>query len=380
MAGSNTAITLSAFFNGFTEATLYATVGTSAPAGILLIDNNEAPANGNARLRVLHGAGAAPAVDVLSSSTPVISNLTYGFASSYLSLPAGTYSLSVNGAGTETSVFNVSLQLAAGPVITVLAAGTPGESGVEAFTLVVVTDAIYGANGNLRAVHAVAGAPNVDIMANGNQVFSDVPFKAVSNYLSVAAGLYQVSVNAASNDAELFRSPVRIDASGYFTAVAGGDTDLALFQLRDDNTRPAASTTHLRVVHASATSPEVNIEVDGTVVGSLIYTEVFGYTPLPSASYVVRVATKDSNTQVFNSSLILEADTVVSVFAVGIVGDNTNGFTVVPAIDFDFRTPTASPSASAPTTPTATPTRTPTTSSATIVTYSVALMALAFLA
>eukprot|EP00029_Vermamoeba_vermiformis_P008397 TRINITY_DN3921_c0_g1_i1.p1 TRINITY_DN3921_c0_g1~~TRINITY_DN3921_c0_g1_i1.p1 ORF type:complete len:659 (-),score=156.68 TRINITY_DN3921_c0_g1_i1:46-2022(-) len=378
------AITIVAFFNGFTEATLYATVGTSAPSGILLIDDNQAPASGNARVRVLHGAGAAPSVDVLSGTTPVISNITYGFASAYLPLPAATYQLSVNAAGTQTSVFTISLPIAAGPVITVLAAGTPGTTGVGAFTLIVVTDAIYGANGNLRAVHAVAGAPNVNIKANGNQVFSNVPFQAVSPYQSVAPGLYQVSVTAASDDGELFRSPIRVDAAGYFTAVAGGvGSDLALFQLRDDNTRPAASTTHLRVVHASAGSPEVNIEVDGSVAGSLIYTEALGYVPLPSRSYVVRVASTMGNNQVFNSSLTLEADTVISVFAVGIVGDNTNPFTVVPAIDFDFRTPADGPSGSAPgagTAPTATPTRTPTrTSSAAIVTSSVALMALAAL-
>lgn len=376
---TSTAITLTAFFNGFSESTLYATGGGASPKGILLMDDNTAPANNQARLRVLHGAGAAPAVDVLSSGTAVIENLTYGFASSYLALPAATYSLSVNAAGTDTSVFSIDLPVTAGPVITVLAAGEPGQTGVQAFTLVVVTDATYGANGNLRAFHAVAGGPNVNIKADGTEVFSNVPYKTVSTYSSVAPGLYKVSVHAATGGAELFRSPIRVDAQGYFTAVAGGDDDLALFQLRDDNTRPAASTTHLRVVHASGTSPEVNLQVNGATLGSLVYTEAFGYAPLPSTSYLVRVATTEGDTQVFNASLTLEADTVISAFAVGIVGDNDNPFGVVIAIDFDFRTPTAAPTTAAPTagTPTATPTRTPTrTSSSAVVTASVALMAL----
>ncbi len=384
MAGGNVALSVTAFFNGFTESTLYATFNGEGPAGILLLDNNEAPASGKTRLRVLHGAGAAPSVDVLSGTTAVISNITYGFASEYLALGAGSYSLSVNPAGSSTSVFQVSLTLTAGPIITVLATGDPAASGATAFTLVVVTDATYGSGGNLRAVHAVAGGPNVNIKANGNQILSNVPYQAVSSYLPVDAGLYAVSVHAASDDAELFRSPIRVDAAGYFTAIAGGVQDLALFQLRDDNTRPAATTAHLRVVHASAGSPEVNIEFGGSIVGSLVYTEAFGYVPVPAGSYVARVLAKSNNAQVFNGSLSLEADTVVSVFAVGIVGDSTNGFTVVPAIDFDYRTPAAEPTAAAPSsTPTGTPTRTPTptrTSSASYVgVSSIAMLALAAL-
>ncbi len=371
-ADGSAAITLTAFFNGFTESTLYATSGSDSPVGILLLDNNEAPASGNARLRVLHGAGSAPAVDVLSSGTAVISSLTYGAASSYLVLPEDTYSLSVNAAGTSTSVFTVDLSVSAGAIVTVLAAGVPGETDITAFTLVVVTDALYGANGNLRAVHAVAGGPNVNIKANGGNVFENVPYKAVSNYASVAPGLYRVSVHAASDDSELFRSAIRVDAAGYFTAVAGGVEDLALFQLRDDNTRPAANNAHLRVVHSSAGSPEVNIQVNGNTVGSLIYTEAFGYTPLAAGSYVVRVAAKSNDAQVFNGTLPLAADTVVSVFAVGIVGDETNGFEVIPVIDFDFRTPVAAPTAAQ--NPTGS---TPRASSASVVTASLALCALA---
>ena len=378
------AITLTAFFNGFSESTLYATSGPSALVGILLMDDNSAPAAGKAHLRVLHGAGSAPAVDVLSSGTAIIENLAFGLTSAYLPLSAGSYSLSVNAAGSEDSVFTITLPVTAGPVITVLAAGDPTGSGAEAFTLIVVTDAVYGEDGNLRAFHAVTGGPVVNIKADGTEVFGDVPFKAVSPYLPVAPGLYKVSVHNAAGDVELFRSPIRIDAESYFTAVAGGDEVLALFQLRDDSTRPAASTTHLRVVHASATSPEVNIEVNGDVVGALIYTEVFGYAPLPSTSYVVRVATTSGNTQVFNGSLALEADTVISAFAVGKVGDNTNPFGVVVTIDFDYRTPVAAPGAApgaAPSSnPSSTPTRTPTrTSSAVVATASVALMALAAL-
>ncbi len=83
-------------------------------------DDNRSVAT-SARLRVIHGAGTAPNVDVyltevgagIGNSDPVLSNVPYKAASDYLYVAEGQYDVSVTVAGTGT--------LAIGPVTVTLA-------------------------------------------------------------------------------------------------------------------------------------------------------------------------------------------------------------------------------------------------------------------
>ena len=52
----------------------------------------------------------------------------------------------------------------------------------------------------VRVLHGSPDAPNVDVYANGAAVLTDVPFGAVSDYLEVPAGEYQIQVFATGSD------------------------------------------------------------------------------------------------------------------------------------------------------------------------------------
>ncbi len=52
----------------------------------------------------------------------------------------------------------------------------------------------------VRVLHASPDAPAVDIYANGAEILSDVPFGAISDYLEVPAGEYQIQAFVASPD------------------------------------------------------------------------------------------------------------------------------------------------------------------------------------
>ena len=64
---------------------------------IVLEDDNSAPAAGNVRVRAIHGAPSAPAVDVyvtapeadLDAATPVLTNVAFVAVAPYLEVPAG---------------------------------------------------------------------------------------------------------------------------------------------------------------------------------------------------------------------------------------------------------------------------------------------------
>jgi hypothetical protein len=115
---------------------------------IVLQDDNSAPAAGNIRVRAIHGAPSAPAVDVyvtppgadLASVSPVLSNVEFGDVADYLEVPAGTYQVRITPTGTKTVVIDSgALTLASGQVRTAIAVDAPG--GGAPFDLLLLEDA-----------------------------------------------------------------------------------------------------------------------------------------------------------------------------------------------------------------------------------------------
>jgi hypothetical protein len=95
----------------YTAAAVGFAGGRSPALSILLLtDNNALPASGNIKVRVVHGAPSAPAVDVyvttpfesLDNKSPVLSNVPFRAASGYLEVPASLYQARVAVAGTKT--------------------------------------------------------------------------------------------------------------------------------------------------------------------------------------------------------------------------------------------------------------------------------------
>jgi hypothetical protein len=95
------------------EHTAYTVIATNYLASIeplLLVDDRVPAAQGKAKVRVVHGAPGAPAVDVyvtapgasLDGVTPVLANVPYKAASDYLTVDAGEYQVRVTVAGTQT--------------------------------------------------------------------------------------------------------------------------------------------------------------------------------------------------------------------------------------------------------------------------------------
>lgn len=92
---------------------------------LVLVDDNTAPAAGNAKVRFVHAGADAPTVDItLNDGTTLFDNVSFKQATSYLQVPAGTYSLQVRdqtGAVVVLAVGNVTLE--EGTVSTVFAIG-----------------------------------------------------------------------------------------------------------------------------------------------------------------------------------------------------------------------------------------------------------------
>jgi Domain of unknown function (DUF4397) len=114
---------------------------------IVLLDDNSTPAAGNARVRAIHGAPGAPAVDVyvtapgadIETALPVLTGVEFGDVADYLEVPAGDYQVRVTPAGTKVVAMDSgSLTLESGQVRTAIAVDALG--GGAPFDLLVLAD------------------------------------------------------------------------------------------------------------------------------------------------------------------------------------------------------------------------------------------------
>jgi hypothetical protein len=280
-----------------------ANVGTgSSPISLAVLDGDAvailSDKNAGADIRVVHASADAPAVDVTANDadTPAIANLAFPEATGYLNLPAATYNFKVTpNAAITPVVIDADLALANGSAYSVLAVGALAN--IEALVLTdnnrsVATEA------KVRLVHGSTLAGNVDIyvvaagadIATASPAFANIPFKAETGYVSLAAGEYDVIIAPTGTKTEAIKASVALENGGVYTAIArdGAGLTAALGVIGLDGLAP--NKTQVRVIHASADAPKVNLWVDGAVAASgLDYQETTGFLELDGGTYNIAV-------------------------------------------------------------------------------------------
>ncbi|MFD1632367.1 DUF4397 domain-containing protein [Haloplanus ruber] len=281
---------------------------------LVLEDDNAAPADDTARVRLVHASPDAPAVDVTlaSNGDTLFDGVAYG-DSGYVEVPAGEYTLEVRG-DTEGNdgdvVAEFTVQVDGGEVYTGFAAGylSPDDAPADTpFDLLVARDTQGGmlevaapsdGTANLRVAHLSPNAPDVDVYADGSAVLEGVGFGTVSDYLEVPAGERQLRITPAGDDGTtVFEGAVPVEADADYTVAAAGEVGDMVDQpfeplvLEDDNATPAEDMARVRLVHASPDAPAVDVTLasngdalfDGVAYGDS------GYVEVPAGEYTLEV-------------------------------------------------------------------------------------------
>jgi len=188
-------------------------------------------------------------------------------------------------------------------------------------------------NGLVRVGHLSPDAPAVDVFVDGSKVLSSVPFGVFSDYLEVPAGSRRVQVRAAGQPTStpVIDETVTVTADGDFTVAATGKlADIGAIVIADDRTT-AANSARLRFVHTGADAPPVDITLtDGTVLFSNVeFNETSPYIATPGGAYDLQVRLAGEQTVVLSfGGVPLMNGTVYSVFATGLLSDNSLRATV----------------------------------------------------
>lgn len=318
-----------------TPYTVIAANSLASIEAILLDDAATAPASGNLLVRVVHATATAPAVDVyvtaqgadLTDLMPAVSGASYKDASGFLEIPEGTYQIRVTAAGSKDPLFDSgSVALASGAQLTIVA--LPSNNVISPINLIALTGdaeaptlAIRDSRAQLRVAHLSPDAPNVDVYVDGAEVLTDVPFKAVSDYLLVSGGSHQIQINPTGTMTSVI--DIELDFTARTSSTAAAVNFVASIEplaIADDLTAPAAGNAHVRVGHASPDAPNVDVLVDDVeVLSDVPFKAVSDYMPIAAGMHNIKVNVVDTTTTVIEADLDFEDGGIYSIFAVNAV-------------------------------------------------------------
>ncbi len=213
--------------------------------GLAACSDDDEPTGAERRgtIRVVHASPDAPAVDVLVDNAQVLTNVAYRGASPFLAVEPGSRNIQVRATGTTTTVINADLDVATRGDYTVLATGLL--AGIQ--PLVATDDLSDPTAGNVkvRVIHAAPAAAGVDVYVTApgaplaTPVLTNVPFRAISAYLEVPAGTYQIRVTPTGTTTVAIDATVTFAAGHVRTIVAtdapGGGAPLGALVLPDKN-------------------------------------------------------------------------------------------------------------------------------------------------
>jgi hypothetical protein len=319
------------------DYTVFAVDQLSNIGAVVLADNRSAN-DSKAKIRFIHLAPDAPAVDINLNSGDgpgVFENVAFKGSKDYVEVDAGSYVFVVSPAGTDGEVVKYDpITVANGTLYTVAAIGTLDADDSYDFTARVFIDNGDGdmsvdltedlGTANVLVAHASPDAPAVDLLVDDMVAGSGLTFPNNTGYLAVTAGTRNLKVNAAGTSTSVINADLSFTKDMNYTIFAVDTLDnIGALVLEDDLSAPASGQAHVRFVHLSPNAPAVDITTSagGMVFPDNSFKEFTAFTPLAAGSYDLEVRVAGTTTVALAlPGIALEDGKIYTIFARGLLG------------------------------------------------------------
>jgi uncharacterized protein YgiM (DUF1202 family) len=167
----------------------------------------------------------------------------------------------------------------------------------------------------VRFVHAVPGAPAVDIFVDSALAASKLSYGEATRFLLVTAGQHALKVIASDTAASLFQGSVNANPDMAQTvAIEGTDTAVETAVYEDELSPVKAGNIRFTAIHAIKDAPSVDVlQVDGQTVTPLIqgltYGHPYGTVDIPASAADIVIVPSGADI----SSAVLKAEKVPMV-------------------------------------------------------------------
>ena len=192
--------------------------------------------------------------------------------------------------------------------------------------------------GNVAAIHAVGDAPGAVQVLVDDEAVNTFSFGETMDYAEVPAGDRTIAIRLSGSTDNLADAVQNVMDGANYSIVAHGTATvdslrIELLALEDNPPTPDAGNAHIRVVHASATSPNVDVaatQTDSITSGDkingledLAYGSASAWTAVPAGTYTVALYAAGTDNNVYELKDITLNDGVnYSVYAAGELDNN----------------------------------------------------------
>lgn len=193
----------------------------------------------------------------------------------------------------------------------------------------------------IRALHNVAGGPNVDVYLDNQKAIHNLAYKELTGYLKVSSKSKKLVVKVVGTDNAIVMTNLKLHPHKYYTMIVAGliadPANITILGFLDKDVCPKPGTANVRFIHAAAGAPAVDIYANNTKIFSNVsYTNTGTpeYLPTTLGNIEVSVKVAGTNTTVVGPvPLYLISGGIYTLIATGLVGNAKTPLTAVISHD-----------------------------------------------
>jgi hypothetical protein len=309
-------------------------------SGFFVDDSTADPGDNKIKVRMIHAAAGVPSLDVyltsagedISAVNPTLSGTAYKGNSSFLEMAAGTYKLRLTTNGTKDVVYESDTVTLNNKDIVSFAAFPSGSGKLVNVHQMKHNDSGDGISlaskiARFKAANAVPGT-TLNVLVDGAQSLSGIPFQGLSSYQTLASGTRQVRMEPASTPGTALASTsLAVEPAREYTLLAMGTTGNASLVAIPSYTQTLnTAKVRIRVINAVNGGAAVNLLVNFTASASNISAgSASRYAELDLGTYNISVSSASSGATLFalNGRQFVTEDTG-KLYAVVLTGDGTS--------------------------------------------------------
>jgi uncharacterized protein YgiM (DUF1202 family) len=284
-------------------------------------------AQGNANVRFVHAIPGAGAVDIYINGGIALSNVNFGEASTYLSVPAGEHTVTVTPTGIATPLWEQAISASDGQTATFIASD-PSTLQFDAY-LENLNTTEFGST-RLLLIHAVADAPEVDVvlaepvMLNGalqdagTALANAMGYRAGFGDFDLPAQTYSVNVLVSgTSDIVLENVDLKLTSGTSHIAIVYGTAAQPQALLTSAMATPNDGDGFVRFAHGIVGAPAVDVYVNDTLlVPGLTPDQPSQHIGLPAGEHSVLLRAAGTEDEVISGSLVVDGSAAQTVVAI----------------------------------------------------------------
>lgn len=181
----------------------------------------------------------------------------------------------------------------------------------------------------LRILHAAAGAPNIDIYANGKMIVDNLSFSDITNYITVEPDNYKIEVyESGKKDTPISSEDIVLLPQTYSTSsMVLDEGSLVTFTLIDGKVTKNTKAANLRFINLSTDSNLISLKLPNgkTLFNDVEYLETTNYYELSAGNYDFILSIQESSNYSTNkiiNNLSLASNKFYTLYIIGLLDGN----------------------------------------------------------